>query len=193
MSGGVTASVLFLLVLIGGVLDRGAAQDGADLSRLRAFYLGAVEDPADIEHGIEEIAALAGRTSGSGAELQNQTLRAYAGALRTLRAKHAAWPQQKLAYLREGLELLDGVISENPRHAEARYLRLMTCYHLPAIFGRRETVREDFRALARLLPPLRGEYPERLYQSIARFVLQKGSLLPAERVDLERALVETNE
>lgn len=47
------------------------------------------------------------------------------------------------------------------------------------------TVRDDFRALARLLPRVRGEYPPELHAAITRFVLENGGLSPEERRRLE--------
>jgi hypothetical protein len=103
------------------------------------------------------------------------TLTAYEGALATLRAKHALWPPRKLQHLRAGLAVLDATIEAHPEHAEARYLRLMSCYYLPSILGRGGSVQEDFAALARLLPGAPGPVPGRALPRDRR-------LRPGERV-----------
>ena len=82
------------------------------------------------------------------------------------------------AAIRGGLAILDDVVARNPEHAEARYLRLMSCYYLPGILGRGRSVRDDFAALARLLPGVQHRYPPDLYRAIASFVLENGQ--PAE-------------
>lgn len=109
------------------------------------------------------------------------TLNAYEGALEILRAKHAFLPPSKLRHLRRGLETLDRVMTAHPKDVEARYLRLMSCFYLRGILGRKGSVREDFAALARLLPGERERYPAELYGAIARFVLEEGAPTPPQR------------
>jgi hypothetical protein len=116
------------------------------------------------------------------------TLTAYEGAFTLLRAKHGVWPPDRLRHTRQGLEVLDSLIAANPNHAEARYLRLMSCYYLPRILGRGWSVRDDFAALARLLPSIRAQYPADLYQAIVQFVLQNGTPSREQRAALEASL-----
>jgi len=152
-----------------------------DLTALREMYLRSVAESRAIHEGLAEIERL--RATGGvrrGSEV-DATLTAYRGALITLRAKHAFWPVQKLQYLNQGLAVLDATVGAHPEHAEARYLRLMSCYYLPGVLGRGRTVRDDFGALARLLPGVRRQYPAELYGAIARFVVERGRL-PADQV-----------
>jgi len=160
----------------------------ADLGALREAYLAAVGDARAIPRGLEEIERLRGLGGVTAGSELDATLTAYRGALVTLQAKHAAWPPAKLRYMREGLRLLDGAVAGVPDAAEARYLRLMSCYYLPGFFGRRGSVREDFAALARLLPAVRGRYPAALYEAIARFVVEHGKLEAEPRRALEATL-----
>jgi hypothetical protein len=177
------------VVLAGCVLHAAPARasSDADLGPLRQAWLAAVSDGGAIPRGLEEIERIRGGGVAAGSEL-DATLTAYRGALLTLQAKHAAWPPRKLRYLREGLALLDGAVAASPGAAEVRYVRLMSCYYLPSFFGRRGSVREDFAALARLLPQVRARYPAELYGAIARFVVEKGRLEPEQRRALEATL-----
>ena len=160
-----------------------------DLGSLREAYFAAVGDAKAIPRALAEIERVrGGGTAATGSEL-DATLTAYRGALVTLQAKHALWPPQKLKFMREGLALLDGAVAASPDAAEVRYLRLMSCYYLPGFFGRRGSVREDFAALARLLPRVRAQYPAELYGAIARFVVEKGRLDAGQRQALEATLV----
>jgi len=159
-----------------------------DLAPLRDLYLQSVRDSRAIAKGMEEIERVRARAAVQAGTPLDATLTAYRGALVTLRAKHAFWPAQKLRFLREGLAILDATIAAHPEHAEARYLRLMSCYYLPGILGRGGSVREDFAALARLLPLVRAQYPPPLYDAIARFVVERGRLPAAERQALEATL-----
>lgn len=162
--------------------------DSVDLAPLRGLYLASVRDGRAIERGLGEIERIRGRAHPEAGTALDATLAAYQGALVTLRAKHAAWPPQKLRYMREGLALLDRTVERNPDHAEARYLRLMSCYYLPALFGRGGSVRADFAALARLLPGVRGQYPPAVYAAITRFVVERGRLPAEQRRVLEDTL-----
>ena len=180
------------LVIATLLLGLGAGAAGAaradDLGPLRSLYLEAVEREDAIARGLARVDELRRRAPAVPGSRRDATLTAYRGALVTLRAKHAFWPQQKLRYLREGLATLDAVIAAHPGHAEARYLRLMSCYYLPGVLGRKWSVREDFAELAELLPRVRGEYDPQMYAAVTRFVLENGRLPPERRAPLEAAL-----
>jgi hypothetical protein len=155
------------------------------LARLRLDYAAAVADAGAIDRGLAEVAALRESPSAAAPAPPAATLDAYEGALVTLRAKHAAWPPAKLRHLRAGLAILDGVVMRHPEHVEARWLRLMSCYSLPAMLGRKRSVGEDFSALARLLPAARGDLPAEQYRDVVSFVVEMGGLPRAERARLE--------
>lgn len=165
-----------------------AMDERVDLEPLRELYLASVRDGDAIPRGMDEIRRLRARGSVAAGSPLDATLTAYEGALVTLKAKHAFWPAQKLRYLRQGLTILDRTVAAHPEHAEARYLRLMSCYYLPGILGRSGSVRDDFAALARLLPAVRPQYPRPLYEAIVRFVLEKGRVDPHARRALEASL-----
>nr|HOX53239.1 hypothetical protein [Fibrobacteria bacterium] len=95
-------------------------------------------------------------------------------------AKHALWPPRKLEHLERAAPLLDSAVARSPNHPEIRYLRLMSCYYLPFFFGRKASVEEDFRALARLLPGWTGGLDEGLRAEVARFILGNFDGLTAE-------------
>jgi hypothetical protein len=150
-----------------------------ELESLRALYLDAVEGEAAIGPALAEVAALRTRLAHDRRPDIASTLTAYEGAIITLRAKHGFWPNRRLLHLRQGLDLLDAVVASHPANVEARYLRLMSCFYLPPILGRRQSVRDDFAALATLLPTARQRYRPDLYNAIATFVLEEGRPDPA--------------
>lgn len=114
---------------------------------------------------------------------------AYRGALVVMKAKHAFWPGKKLAYLKQGLPILDRLTHQYPNHVEIRYLRLLSCYYLPGFLKRTWSVDEDVEALARLLPESNHRYPPSLYQMMVSFVLATKELETPQRVALQQALV----
>jgi hypothetical protein len=157
----------------------------AEIQGVRQVYGEALSSERAIPRGLAEVERLRQRSRGAHA---TATLAAYRGAFTVLRAKHGMWPPDRLRHTRNGLAVLDSVVAANPAHAEARYLRLMSCYYLPRLFGRGWSVREDFAALARLLPSVRGDYPPDLYQAIVRFVMEHGHPSPEQRAALQASL-----
>lgn len=165
--------------------DRPVHRDA--LSPLRELYFRSVRSADALRPAFDELERLrATPPTAADRELEG-VLTAYRGALLTLQAKHAPWPHQKLRYVREGFAVLDDAVAAHPEIAEVRYLRLMSGYYLPSFFGRGGSVREDFAALARLLPSAADRYPPDLYQAIVRFVLEHGEPRPAERARLQAA------
>src|SRR5690606_1683873 len=103
----------------------------------RALYLAGVEEESAVEEGLREAERLRARPAGTVAAEEGALVEAYRGALVTLRAKHGVWPPARLRHMDEGLAVLDSVVAEHPDLAEVRSLRLMSCYYLPAILGRK--------------------------------------------------------
>lgn len=159
------------------------ARSGLEL--VRHLYMDAVESGRAIPRGMAEVDRQ--RALARDANLA-ATLAAYRGAFTLLRAKHGTWPPDRLRHTRDGLAVLDSLVAEHPDHAEARYLRLMSCYYLPRILGRGGSVRDDFAALSRLLPSVRTQYPPEVYAAIVDFVLRNGHPSPAQRAALQASL-----
>jgi hypothetical protein len=146
--------------------------------RLRILYVLAVKEEALRAEGEAFLATLPyalDLTAG------DPLLQAYRGAFRVLGAKHDLWPPRKLEHLKAGIPALDSAVAARPDQAEIRYLRLVSCYYLPFFIGRKDSVKSDFAALARLLPEAHADYPARWYLGFARFVLEKGGLPESER------------
>ena len=163
-----------------------AAPDSLPLrmDRLRVLYVLSVRDERLAGEGERELERLRPLAPREAAPL----LQAYRGAFRVLDAKHSAWPPRKLEHLKAGLPTLDSAVSARPDEAEIRYLRLVSCYYLPFFIGRGQSVKDDFAALARLLPEAHRDYPARWYLGFARFVLEKGSLEEDRRRALEASV-----
>lgn len=158
------------------------------LDSLRTLYYAAVQEESVIRHGLGAVDSLRVALAPPDGSPLASTLLAYEGALVTLRAKHGFWPHDRLRHLRAGLALLDRAVAGHPEVAEIRYLRLMSCFYLPGILGRKGSVREDFAWLAELLPAARGDYPPELFAAIVRFVLENGEPTVEQRDALHLAL-----
>jgi hypothetical protein len=183
-------AILLSALLMINLADEAAAQappPGArtGLELVRHLYMDAVESGGAIPRGVAEVDRQRATTHDA---TTTATLAAYRGAFTLLRAKHGSWPPDRLRHTRQGLAVLDSIIAAHPEHAEARYLRLMSCFYLPRILGRGWSVRDDFAALARLLPGVRHQYPPELYRAIVDFVLQHGQPTSAQRAALQASL-----
>jgi hypothetical protein len=185
-AGGRRRRPTLLALLLAFVTPSLAAQPGDPLPEMRELYYAAVERASAIDPAMERAESLRAEAA-PGSELE-AVLAAYAGAVTTLRAKHGHWPPSRLRHMRNGLATLDSVVAAHPALAEPRYLRLMSCYYLPAILGRTGSVREDFDALAVLLPGERGRIPAELHAAIVRFVVEHGDIPEGRRRELQSLL-----
>lgn len=143
--------------------------------RLGALYLLAVEDEDLIDDGYAAIDTLHARFAVDADTWLLARLEGYTGAFTVLRAKHSFWPHHKLAHVRAGLRQLDVAVTASPDDAVLRYLRLMSGFYLPGLFGRGDEVRLDFDALARLLPHTPSDFPGEMYATVITFVLEHGA------------------
>lgn len=156
--------------------------------RLGTLYLLAVEVEDAVGAAYTAIDTIRARFDAADGSALDARLVAYDGALTTLRAKHAFWPHHKLGHVRRGMSILDRAISLEAEDAVIRYLRLMSGFYLPGLFGRQDEVREDLAVLARLLPAARADFPGRMFHTVARFVLDNGRVTAANRRVLEQML-----
>ena len=77
----------------------------------------------------------------------NHLLQAYLGSVYTLDSRDA-WPGPgKLTYLQNGGKELDAAVLAAPNNPAVRFIRAIDYFELPAIFGKRQTARDDFVAL----------------------------------------------
>lgn len=165
-------------------------QPADSLSVVRELYLAAVQDESAIPKGLRAIQLMRAGGAAPPGSATSGLLSAYQGALITLRAKHGAWPPSRLRHVREGLAVLDRAVRLHPDRTEIRYLRLLSCYHLPGALGRADSVQEDFAALARLLPHDRDASPHHVYTTMLRFTLENGGLPARQRQRLAKALAD---
>ena len=79
----------------------------------------------------------------------NFLLQAYLGSVYTLDSRDA-WPGPgKLTYLKNGSKWLDGAVAAAPDNPAVRFIRAINYFELPAIFGKRQTARDDFQVLVK--------------------------------------------
>jgi 15-cis-phytoene synthase len=176
--------VMAALAVAGGSLAAQPSSLPEELERVGMLWVEGVEDASAAAAGLELV-----RTLGTGSvepgTAEAALLRVYEGAFLALRAKHGGNPRARLRDLRAGFEVMDGAVATAPTLAELRYIRLMSGFHLPAVFGRRAAVREDMEVLAHLLPAQIGAFPPAIRGEVVDFVLSHGRLEPGDRTALE--------
>jgi hypothetical protein len=138
---------------------------GLDL--LRSLFFVSVDSAAALPRAQEALERVRTHAPGFARERRSLLL-AYEGALLMLQAKHGSWPPARLRAVRVGLERLDAAVAEAPGDVEIRYLRLVNTHYMPRFLGRRESAREDLRAVAALLPD--ASLPTALHSVIREFV-----------------------
>ncbi|MGW8266578.1 MAG: hypothetical protein ACWGSQ_09440 [Longimicrobiales bacterium] len=157
----------------------------AETERLWALYFLSVE-----EKEWEERAVTLADSLGTLEGPEVRQIRALGGALEVVRAKNSRWPPNKLKHLRRGLAILDGLVEDAPEDPVVRYLRLVSCYYLPFFLDREESVEEDFRVLAEVLPKKGSAFSPPVRVAVLDFVLEKGEIEDPDRTRLDEALRE---
>lgn len=152
------------------------------LSELRALYIEA----GDRREAIDDAQALIDRLQPEAKA--EPVVEAFEGAFEVVRAKYSFWPFSKLKHVRRGLPVLDRLVEDHPDDVEIRFLRLISCYYLPGIMGRKATVRADLSSLCDLLPAARGEFPQPWFTRMVSFVLGSSDIEPSSRIELQALL-----
>lgn len=79
----------------------------------------------------------------------NHLLQAYLGSAYTLCSRDAWIGPGKLTYLKNGGKEMDAAVTADPNNPAVRFVRAINYFSLPAIFGKRQTAREDFQILVK--------------------------------------------
>lgn len=181
------------LAILDLLLEARPDDDWYRVQRLRTLHFLAVEEEAQLRQVDREAAGMLDRAD-RGEEASRAVARAYQGAAEVLRAKHALWPGTKNRHLRNGLAVLDSLVTRHPAEAEIRYLRLVSTAYLPFFFGRGASAEEDAAALALLLLSDPIAFPAPALAAMTGVLLETGRLDggTGERVRrLREAVMET--
>ncbi len=79
----------------------------------------------------------------------NHLLQAYLGSVYTLDSRDAWIGPGKLTFLQNGGKDMDAAVAADPQNPAVRFIRAIDYFMLPAIFGKRQTAREDFQILVK--------------------------------------------
>jgi hypothetical protein len=79
----------------------------------------------------------------------NHLLQAYLGSVYTLDSRDAWIGPGKLTFLKKGGATMDAAVAADPNNPAVRFVRAIDYFELPAIFGKRQTARDDFQLLVK--------------------------------------------
>jgi hypothetical protein len=158
------------------------------LERLRAFYFLSVEEGKWSDRARDSVVAL--REAIPPGSQEEVTLKAYEGALEVVRAKHSRWPPNKLSYLNDGADILDGLVAAHPENLEVRYLRLASYIFLPFFLRRDDSVSDDLNVLVSELPLHPEAFSPPIYRGVVTFLLNHGGLEDEPRERFRQILQE---
>jgi hypothetical protein len=158
------------------------------LDRLRILFILGVKQEIYLEVADAEIDRI--QVGFDRDPNHTELLMAYRGAVRVAHAKHGLNPTRKLEHIHAGVRLLDSAVAISPGQPEVRYLRLVSGYYLPFFLFRKTVVKEDFTALAAMLPGIAHQYPPKWFLSVAKFVLTKGGLDQTRQSTLRKCMAE---
>jgi len=80
---------------------------------------------------------------------KNHLLQVYLGSAYTLCSRDARIGPGKLTYLENGGKEMDAAVAADPNNPAVRFVRAIDYFSLPAIFGKRQTARDDFQLLVK--------------------------------------------
>ena len=107
---------------------------------LRATYYQAAENEEMISEGLklqENLKIIYPADSG--------LFTIYEGAFYTLKAKYAFWPNEKLAYAHQGLDIMDRGLAASPDNMESLFIHGTISDNLPFFMGRSDDATADFK------------------------------------------------
>ncbi|MFK8036753.1 MAG: hypothetical protein AB8B74_00560 [Crocinitomicaceae bacterium] len=71
----------------------------------------------------------------------------YRGLYYFMKAKYVSWPNQKLAAFNIGKQIIEALITLNPKEPELRLIRYCIQYHAPAILGYNSNLKSDKKVM----------------------------------------------
>lgn len=106
-----------------------------DITEVRQSYREASNSEDDAKQLYDDLSEVV--------QNDDKTLVAYKGAVTTMMAKYAEGVKQKKMFFKEGMQLLEHAIANEPKNVEIRYIRLSVQENSPKIVGYKENIPED--------------------------------------------------
>ncbi len=147
------------------------------LDKARMLYYDSIEDEDKIDMTIdlfEEIMIEDPSFKG--------TAKTYIGSLTAMRAAHVFWPNKKMDYANEGIDIMDEGIAISPDNIESLFIQGTTLYYLPFFFGKSDDAENNFKKIIRLLDDNSiNIYDREMLMNALDFILEEAELTKSEK------------
>ncbi|MBX3045024.1 MAG: hypothetical protein KIT33_09260 [Candidatus Kapabacteria bacterium] len=156
----------------------------ANMNSARLLFYGAVEDEDKLEQAIKEFEQIIA----SNPKMEGVAT-TYIGSLIMLKGKHAFWPHKKVAFVNEGLEVMDKGLKIDPNNIESLFIYGSTCYYLPSFLGKSKLAKEKLRKLVEIIDDDNIVlYDNKIMTNALTFVLEKIEVSDSDKVKINKYL-----
>jgi len=162
-------SILFTIFFAGFSLSATFDRDRTWEQARQLYYKGLEQEEA-LHRAIEIFRQLSDQSDEPG------VAQTYLGSLTALKAQYTPWPQKKLKFANQGLEIMDAGLEQNPDNLEALFIHGTTSYYLPFFFNRRDDANRSFKRILELLPQRIDEQDPDMAKNILNFILAKADI-----------------
>lgn len=143
----------------------------------RKLFYDAVQDEDKLELAIKEFDQIMNKNS----KLKGVAT-TYIGSLTMLKGKHAFWPLKKIAFVNDGIEVMDKGLAIDPKNLESLFIYGSTCFYLPGFLGRSSLADEKLRfMISNLSDENIAKYDPEIMSNALKFLLEKIKLSDAEK------------
>jgi len=168
-------SILFFTVLMTTPIYSSALDEQSTWNRGRELYYQGLKDEGALENALNIFNDLVQRGYREGVALT------YQGSLTALKAQYVFWPQKKLSYAKEGLQLMDQGLALSKNDPEALFIHGTTCYYLPFFFNRNDDAHQSFKKIIDILPDHLENHDPQLTRNMLNFIIENAEINNDER------------
>jgi len=158
------------------------ANQNYDLQTARQTYYKATENEDFLESAINDFQNISKKYSD-----KKPLSMIYIGSLKALKAKYAFWPNDKLKFANEGIDILDNWIDKNQNDIEALFIYGTTYYYMPFFFNKSA---EAEKALKRILEleSYYSQVDQKLLKNALKFISDNLDLNSKEKQKIKKYL-----
>lgn len=158
------------------------------LEKGRKLYYSAVKKEDDLEDAIKVFQEIK-----STAPEQNALSTTYIGSLTMLKGKYAFWPQTKIKFVNEGIDIMNKGYSKDKKNIELLFIFGSSCHYLPGFLGKGDLAEEKLREIIPLLNEKSiFEYKQDVMKGALEFLLKELELTQNEKSKLNNLLKKVN-
>jgi len=170
----ITYTVILLAVMLSTQLLTAAE---SKLDKARLLYYTAIDEEDNIDKAIklfEEIIKEKPDMKG--------VAKTYIGSLTAMKAAHTYWPNKKLDYANDGMDLMEQGIKMGPDNIESLFIQGTTLFNLPFFFGKSDEAEANFKKIIALLNDNSiNNYDIEMLRNAVDFILENAELNNSEK------------